>query len=182
MARFVHILFATLLLAFSSPAALEAREPFTLDAVREQVQRDYAAVAQMPADTLRDRLKAGDVLLLDVREWDEYAVSHISGAERVDPGTWKSTFLKGFKDKARGKTVVFYCSVGVRSSQLAEKVQVALMSAGAKAVYNLDGGVFGWHNEKRPLVDAKGATDFVHPYDSYWGTLVDRQELTKTKP
>lgn len=161
---------------------VQAREPFTLDAVRAQVQRDYASVAQISGERLKDTLREGDVLLLDVREKDEFSVSRIPGAQRVDPDTWTSTFLKGFKDKARGKTVVFYCSVGVRSSRLAASVQTGLKESGARAVYNLDGGVFAWHNAKRPLVNANGPTDYVHPFDSHWGTLVERQAKTRTTP
>lgn len=182
MARFVHILFSSMLLVLLSPATVEAREPFTLDAVRAQVQRDYARVQHLSGEALAEELKGSNVLLLDVREKDEFAVSHIPGAERVDPSIWTSTFLNGFKDKAQGKSVVFYCSVGVRSSRLAERVQAALKAAGAKSVTNLDGGVFGWHNQKRALVNAQGATDFVHPFDSHWGKLVERKELVRTAP
>lgn len=176
------VLVAAFIAALTLAPPGQAREPFTLDAVRVQVQQDYASVAQISGDKLKDALPKGNTLLLDVREKDEYAVSHIPGAQRVDPDMWTSTFLKAFKNKARGKTVVFYCSVGVRSSQLAASVQAALKESGARAVYNLDGGVFAWHNAKRPLVNANGPTDYVHPFDSHWGTLVDRRELTKIKP
>ena len=162
---------------------LHAREPFTLEAVRAQVVRDYGGVAQLSTQTFVAQLaRRPDVLLLDVREEDEFAVSHIAGAERVDPDVWRWTFMNRFGEKVRGKTVVFYCSVGVRSSRLAERVQAALKEQGAKAVYNLDGGIFAWHNERRGLVNAKGETDFVHPFDSYWGQLVKRGELARKSP
>jgi Rhodanese-like domain len=74
---------------------------------------------------------------------------------------------------------VFYCSVGMRSSSLAAEVQEALVKAGASGVFNLRGGMFGWHNARRPLVDAAGATDFVHPFNDKWGKLVARQEQVR---
>lgn len=165
-----------------SAVVVQAREPFTLEAVRAQVQRDYDGVAHLSSGSFAEKLKRGNILLIDVREGAEYAVSHIAGAERADPGMWRSTFMKAFGEKVRGKTVVFYCSVGVRSSRLAASVQAALKEKGAQAVYNLDGGVFGWHNENRPLVNAAGKTKFVHPFDKKWGTLVTRQELTRISP
>ena len=80
----------------------------------------------------------------------------------------------------KGKTVVFYCSVGVRSSALAESVKADLLAAGTKEVVNLEGGIFGWHNQSRPLVDKSGPTTFVHPYNAYWGRLLTRPELART--
>ena len=162
---------------------LRARDPFTLEAVRAQVVRDYGGVAQLSTQTFVAQLaRRSDVLLLDVREEDEFAVSRLAGAVRVDPDIWRRTFMSKFGERVRGKTVIFYCSVGVRSSRLAERVQTALKEQGAKAVYNLDGGIFAWHNERRPLVNAEGETDFVHPFDSHWGQLVKRSEMTRTSP
>lgn len=160
-----------------------SREPFTLEAVRAQVARDYGGVAQLSTQTFADQLaRRSEVLLLDVRESEEFSVSHLAGAERVDPDIWRRSFMNKYGGRVRGKTVIFYCAVGVRSSQLAERVQVALKERGAKAVYNLDGGIFAWHNEGRALVDAKGETEFVHPFDAHWGQLVKRGELTRTSP
>ena len=173
------------LLAFTLLALqpAHAREPFTLESVQSQVHRDYTNIGHLSTSTLVDMFShKEDVLLLDVRERDEFAVSHIAGAQRVDPGIWSSTFLKQFGDKVKGKTVVFYCSVGVRSSRLATRVQTALKKQGAQHVFNLDGGVFAWHNEARALVNGQGATDYVHPFDGTWGKLVKRQALVKSVP
>ncbi len=183
-----HRLIAALALAALALSALGRpvlAEPFTLAAVEAKVARDYADVRHMPTEALARLLesdKAGEVLLLDVREPAEYAVSHLPGAVRVDPGIWRWTFMRRFAEKAKGKIVVFYCSVGVRSSKLASAFGKALRQAGARALYNLRGGIFAWHNEGRRLVDARGETDFVHPYDSHWGRLLTRRSLARTRP
>ena len=179
-----NVLGALLLaLALLAPQLSHAREPFTLDAVRAQVKQDYAQVSQLSADGLARALKNKEgLLVLDVREKQEFAVSHIEGAQQVNPGIWTWNFMSRFGDKVRGKTVVFYCSVGVRSSRLAASVQKVLKEQGAKAIYNLDGGVFGWHNEARALVNIEGSTSYVHPFDGVWGKLVKRQELVKSAP
>lgn len=40
-------------------------------------------------------------------------------------------------------------------------------------VYNLEGSLFKWANENRPIVDRNGAiTEKVHPYNSVWGKLL----------
>lgn len=172
-----------LLLAVSLQPHLLAAEPFTLDTIRAQVRSDYKGIPHLSTSELKRALAAKDNLLVfDVREENEFAVSRIKGAQRVDPGIWGWQFMNRFGDDVRGKTVVFYCSVGVRSSKLAASVQAALKEQGARQVYNLDGGVFAWHNEARDLVNGKGATKFVHPFNKHWGQLVKRGELTRSAP
>ncbi|MFQ5626569.1 MAG: rhodanese-like domain-containing protein [Methyloligellaceae bacterium] len=165
------------------PVLANAKEPFTLDAVRGKVRQDYGRVEQLSTTALAEQMaKGAPMALFDVREKGEFAVSRIKGAERVDPDIWRWSFMNKYADKLRGKTVVFYCSVGVRSSRLAESVQAALKKQGARAIYNLDGGVFAWHNEARALVNGQGVTQFVHPFDTYWGQLVTRRALLSTIP
>lgn len=160
-----------------------AQSSFTLEAVREDVKRDYKAVDHISTDALALALSQDkDFLLLDVREKGEFAVSRLPGAIQVDPDVWTSSFVRRFADKVKDRTVVLYCSVGVRSSRLAQRVQNALMERGATRVYNLDGGIFAWHNEARSLTTDKGPTRYVHPYDSHWGKLVERSDLVRTRP
>jgi rhodanese-related sulfurtransferase len=188
MSMKIRLIFAgtaalALLLAVILLAPALAAEPFTLDAVRAQVRQDYRSLPHLSTQALERAMAAKDnLLVLDVRERQEFAVSRIKGAQRVDPGIWRWTFMNRFGEKVRGKTVVFYCSVGMRSSRLAATVRASLMEQGAKGVYNLDGGVFAWHNETRALVNGNGVTDFVHPFDRKWGTLVKRQALVRVTP
>ena len=155
----------------------------SLAGVELQVAERYAEVSRMTPVELANRIKAGEpILILDAREVEEFAVSRLPGAERVDPGIWHSSFIKRYGARVRGRTVVFYCSVGVRSSKLAEYVQDAVVKAGATSVYNLQGGIFAWHNQKRALVNSAGRTDFVHPYDARWGQLVEQQSQTRYEP
>lgn len=179
----VGLIAGAAILALSLAQPTIGEEAFSLANVRVQVKEDFRDVQHIGAAALTEWLAKGEeVLLLDVRESDEFAVSHLEGAQRVDPGIWRWTFMNRFGKSVAGKTVVFYCSVGVRSSRLAARVQAALGDAGVKAVFNLDGGIFTWHNERRPLTDGTGPTNFVHSFDARWGKLVDRQELTRTKP
>ena len=75
-----------------------------------------------------------------------------------------------------GKDIVAYCSVGRRSSIFAKDMQEALKAEGAVSVANLEGGVFGWHADRRALENENGATDLVHPYDEIWKRYVPRQD------
>lgn len=122
------------------------------------------------------------VIVLDVREEDEYAVSHLEGALRVSPQASADDVVALIGNGAQDADIVFYCSVGVRSSKLASRVADRLERAGAHRIANLSGGVFRWHNEARPLTVGNRPTEFVHPYDATWKRLVERKDLTAFDP
>jgi len=76
-------------------------------------------------------------------------------------------------------TAVFYCSVGRRASLLAERVSDDLIEQGTIDTYNLKYGIFGWHNEQKPLVDNSDMTVFVHPYSNGWSNLIEHKNLIR---
>lgn len=176
------VVVATLIATLVAVAAPVSGAPATLQSTIADVARRWPDIGHISPAEL-DRLMARHaVVIFDVRTPAEYAVSHLPGAISVDPDMTSAAFLGRFGDRVKGKTAVFYCSVGVRSSRLAERVAKGLKGHGATSVDDLAGGIFAWHGDKRPLVDAKGPTDFVHPYDSSWGQLLTRPQLARTAP
>jgi len=116
---------------------------------------------------------------LDIRETEEFEVSHIAGAKRINPAITHENLLTALPDDLTDKTIIVYCSVGRRSTDLAARSKAHLLEKGAKDVVNLEGGIFGWHNEKRPLVSAAGQTVYVHPYNEYWKHWIKRKNMTR---
>lgn len=164
-----------------SAGAARAADGFGLATVHALVSARYPLVAHIGADRLNTLLDADpsatDLVVLDAREPDEFAVSHVPGAVRVDPN---SEVFMDVADQVRGKTVIIYCSVGWRSSRLAHVL--AKSDAGAAAIYNLKGGVFDWHNRTLRLVNAQGETEWIHPYSPRWGKLIARQDRVRLHP
>ena len=156
--------------------------PSSLQATIEDVARRWPQIGHITPGELAPLLQNNAALVFDVREEAEYQVSHIPSAIHVAPDSSPTAFLDRYGNAVKGKAVVFYCSVGMRSSALAARVAEWLKTRGATAVDDLAGGIFTWHNEGRPLVDAAGPTDFVHPYDATWGRLLTRQDLLRTVP
>lgn len=109
-------------------------------------------------------------LLVDVRESREFAVSHLPGAVRLDPDASDAQALQLIRAHRAGRPVLFYCSVGVRSSELAQRLQKQLAREGAHSA-NLAGGIFGWAKQGRALESANGPTRRVHGYDETWARL-----------
>jgi len=81
--------------------------------------------------------------------------------------------LERLGNAPRDRPIVVYCSVGLRSSDLAE----GLRARGFTAVHNLEGGIFRWANEGFATYRSNGTgaeerVDVVHPFDERWGTLL----------
>ena len=141
-------------------------------ATRTFVRTRFPDVRHVSTEALAaelDEAQTARPLLIDARTSQEFAVSHLAQASRV--GSLDEA-LALLQDEPRTRAIVAYCSVGYRSSQLA----AALQGAGYENVRNLEGSIFAWANEGRPLVNARGATTLVHPYDERWGALL-RPEL-----
>lgn len=133
----------------------------------------FPEVPERTAAQLAAQLVGGQPpLLLDAREPEEYAVSHLPGAVRVAPDASPDRLVQGLGARLRGQRVVVYCAVGGRSAVLTDRTRAALMAAGATDVAHLRGGIFGWRQAHLPLVDANGLTDQVHPYNRFWGRLL----------
>ena len=109
------------------------------------------------------------MVLLDARGPDEYAVSHLPGARRVDPDADAAALGSALADVDRRRPVVVYCSVGARSAAVARR----LRKAGFERVENLRGSIFRWANEGRPVVRDGEVVGEVHPFDAVWGRLLD---------
>lgn len=159
------LLAAAVLLAVALAAG---RAWLRLEWIQLQVRRKFPEVAQMSGEELARRLAAGEpIVVADVRSAEEFAVSHLPGARLVDPRSEDPLAEVG-----KGAVVVSYCSVGWRSSQLAER----LAAAGYRHVFNLEGSIFKWTREGRPLVQSTPAGERpvarVHPYSPAWSFLV----------
>lgn len=154
----------------------------SLDGLTRELAGRFSSVESViPEELERLQSRPGGLVLLDVREKAEFAVAHLAGAGWVAPDTTARDLAGRLGAGVAGKTVVLYCSVGYRSSQVADRVRTALTALGARRVVNLAGGIFAWHNTGRPLVDGRGATIFVHPYDRKWGRYLDFDNLARMK-
>lgn len=105
-----------------------------------------------------------EVILLDARELKEYEVSHIKNAICVGYDNFNLDEIKKQLPNKNDQIVV-YCSLGIRSETIAEK----LKKAGYKNVLNLYGGIFEWKNNNFPVYNAaKKETDSIHAFSLEW--------------
>ncbi len=149
-------------LGVGSPRAGETRD---LNEIINTVHQKFPDVKYIDTAAVKQLLSQGGpgaVQVVDVREPDEFKISHLPGAINVPPETSDEDVLAKIKSD---RPVLVYCSVGWRSSEMAERLQ----AAGRINVVNYAGSIFEWANADQALESSTGTTKVVHPYDRSWG-------------
>lgn len=137
--------------------------------VNAKIRHDFPGVQRITTSELAAWLadsKRPAPLLLDVRTKPEFEVSHLKNAQRVAPDAPASAV-----QEAKDRPIVTYCSVGYRSGAFAKK----LRTAGYTNVVNLQGSIFAWANEGRPVFRDGEKVTKVHPFNRIWGLLLNKE-------
>jgi len=161
-----------LLLAAVLAGVLMPGSPLVFFGLKRAIAFKFPGVRQVsPGELVAWMADPGDrrpPLLIDARSEAEYRVSHIEGAVRIDP---VQPDLQPVAAVGHRTPVVVYSATGVRATALAE----ALRKERFDEVADLEGGIFEWANEGRPLVNDRGPVSVVHPRDDWWGRLLKPQ-------
>jgi rhodanese-related sulfurtransferase len=129
--------------------------------VKQLIRAEYPTVDQVSTADLVEWLSSADgkdLILLDVRGPDEYAVSHLRGAQLTPSERSALNVLAGAD------------AIGYRSASLTRR----LMARGFTNVHNLEGGMFEWANNELPRYRGDKQVQAVHPFDSGWGRFLKR--------
>lgn len=147
-------------LALIVAGAWIARVGLTPRVLAPLLELRYPDVRSISASELESSMRSSSPpTLLDVRSDQEIAVSALRGARARDPDT----------DATIDGPIVVYCSVGWRSAIAARQ----LARGGARDVRNLEGGIFEWANEGRPVLRGTRVVRDVHPFDRLWAVFLD---------
>lgn len=113
-------------------------------------------------------------ILLDTREQSEYEVSHLQNAIHVGYDNFDiETVTEKITDKSA--IIVVYCSLGIRSEDIAEQ----LKTAGYTNIYNLFGGIFEWKNNDFMVYNSEDKpTENVHAFSKEWSKWLLKGEKT----
>lgn len=128
--------------------------------INQYLAKSYGSVATI---TTEQASKLENAVFIDTREPNEFRISHIPNA------TLYSKSSGEFQKLAKNTPIVVYCSVGVRSAKIAQE----LTAKGFTDVKNLQGSMFMWANEGRPLQGTQ--PNKVHPYNARWGALLEKR-------
>jgi rhodanese-related sulfurtransferase len=92
---------------------------------------------------VRERLDAGRAILVDIREADEFARSHIAGAHSQPLSTWEKAHLSVDPDA----DVIFTCRSGMRTAGACDRL-AARVNGDA---FVLEGGLDAWAKAGLPV-------------------------------
>lgn len=152
------ILLSTLLYSCLNPASVSNQKE-VISSMANTIARKYSSINHISAKQLKG-LNKGAFILVDVRSPKERLVSTIPGS--ID----KNRFEKIEASEMKDKQIIFYCTIGERSSRYATKF--AELNKNAK-VSNLHGSILSWIQEGGPLEDSsKQNTKKVHVYSEAW--------------
>jgi len=156
--------FLTLFCLSSSPLIAQIKNP----EYKQTIDSLYSNRVTLISIEELIKIDKYNLYILDTREEDEFNVSHLKNARQV--GNFWFDMRKVY-DIPKNATVVVYCSVGVRSEKIAEK----LSASGYKNVFNLYGGIFEWINQSHPVYKQNGVqTAEIHTYDKNWERWAER--------
>ena len=133
---------------------------------------NHVTVPYISVEELKMRQNSEKIYVLDAREPAEFQVSHLKNALFVGYNDFSITpVTNSIQDKST--PIVVYCSLGIRSEKIAEK----LVDAGYTNVKNLYGGIFVWKNKGYMVFDAsEKETEKVHAFSKHWSKYLSNGE------
>jgi len=148
--------------------ALVAQEP--LDKLLSKYNSH--SIPYISVEELKMQSENKKLFILDAREIEEFEVSHLKNSIFVG---YNNFSVESVTSKIENKStpIVVYCSLGIRSENISEK----LKNAGYTKVKNLYGGIFEWKNKGYSVFDASNKeTQKVHAFSKHWSKYLNKGE------
>ncbi|WP_452225062.1 rhodanese-like domain-containing protein [Lacinutrix chionoecetis] len=115
-------------------------------------------------------------VIFDTREIEEYKISHIKDAVYVGYNEFDIDLIET-QYPNKEEEIVVYCSIGIRSEAIGEK----LKKAGYTNIFNLYGGIFEWKNKNFSIINSDSKeTDKVHTFNKTWSKWLEKGEKVYT--
>jgi len=138
--------------------------------LKSQIRDEFPAVEHISIAEFEQRVgdaTPADVLIVDVRAPEEFEMSHLKGAVNLE----EAEAILALAQQQQVEQIVIYCSVGYRSARMADQLE----QQGWDAVVNLEGSIFEWANSGRTVFVEDEPVEVVHPFDPFWGQLLDSE-------
>ena len=111
---------------------------------RDLLSQAKASITEIDTNEAQRRITAGGVVVLDVREPDEFEQGALAGVLHIPRGHLEAQIEGRITDKSA--PVIVYCAGGVRSAFAAK----TLAELGYTDVVSMDGGFGRWKDEGKP--------------------------------
>ena len=138
-----------------------------IESMYEGYRDDFPGIAEVTPADIAEAYRKGDVVIVDVREKNEQAVSMIPGAlTKAEFETQRAAGTLG------DKPIVVHCTIGYRSGVYVHELKEQGIDA-----KNLKGSLLLWSHEGLPLETPDGSpTKKIHVYGKQWDLLAEDYE------
>lgn len=133
----------------------------------------------MPWDLSEQIEQKLDMIILDVREQDEFKAMHIAHSLHIPRGILETSCEFGFEEthpvlaNGRDKYIVVVCRSGNRSLLAAKTMQLL----GFENVVSLQTGLRGWNDYEQPLVDMQDQQIDIDDADDFFTTVLRPEQI-----
>ena len=136
----------------------------SLPVFSSNIAAQETTIKLLPAKAFAQSMdSASQKQILDVRTPEEFQSGHIATAKNIN--IYDADFKTQLKKLDKEKPVFVYCKVGGRSAKAAKILQ----ELGFTTVYDLEGGMLAWENNKLPVAavekEAERETNSFTPSD-----------------
>jgi rhodanese-related sulfurtransferase len=162
-----------LLLFFStfSQESMAVHKQWDWKSLKKLILDTFPNVQRITTEQLAHILSSSKLekpILLDAREQEEYDVSHLKNALKT---TTTAEALEILKNEKKNRFIIVYCAVGYRSARLVQQ----LKERGFSNTYYVEGSIFKWVTEGRPVYRGDQRVYNVHPYEEEWRHLLNKK-------
>jgi len=124
-----------------------------------------AILHKLSPQQVRERIDAGSAVLVDIREPDEFARSHVKGAQSQPLSTWEKAHLSVDPDA----DVIFTCRSGMRTAGACDRLSARVNGD----AFVLDGGLDAWAKAGLPVeTNADAPMEIMRQVQIAAGSLV----------
>ena len=151
-----------------------------MDAYQQLVQNALKTVKEVFPWDLEEEIKSNKkLILLDIREADEFEMMHIKNSLHVPRGVLEAACVWNYDDteprlaKARDQNIVVICRSGNRSVLAAQTMQLM----GFKNVRSLKMGIKGWNDNDMEMIDINQKIVDIDKADEWLNRAVPKEKL-----
>ncbi|SMN12091.1 Rhodanese-related sulfurtransferase [uncultured Candidatus Thioglobus sp.] len=152
-----------------------------MDDYQKLVEKASTSVDEVfPWDLEEEIKQTSDLILLDIREQDEFEMMYIKNSIHVPRGVLEGACVWNYDDtvpalaKARNQNIVLICRSGNRSVLAA----LTMQQMGFTKVRSLKMGIKGWNDNDLEMLDNQGNIVDTDKADKWLNRAVAKEKLT----
>ncbi len=133
----------------------------------------------LPWDLEEEIKQNSNLMLLDIREQEEFEMMHIKDTLHIARGVLEGACVWGYNDtvpklaEARNQNIVLICRSGNRSALAA----LTMQQMGFKNVRSLKLGIKGWNDNDLKMFDIKDDIVDINEADKWLNQVVSEEKL-----